>query len=737
MLVKKEGVPDHYTYKDIEQAKEQCDRMDNCGGFVFGKGDGNYTLRYAQKPDPYSWGTNYTGYKKSTKINPDDPACTPETNSSCEIVYDKKIHRSYTKLLKRNDQQGVTPDNLYYYWNLDDAKAKCNSLENCGSIVEERIANNEYIYSLRDKDSDYDYIIGINSYTKVNNCDSNTNTVTPVDQATPTNTWPADYPFQPLVDQGVPQTLGSNSAPPPGYQRTSTAGDCKCRRSGFGLDSCGDTCCEFSPFTSEDPNGLYGVNHAIRSGRNWGRCFERIPPDSDSGSNTPKPVAEFTCKEVYGTNIPLYTRESCNQILNGQFRPSESGDTQYGECLDENNNSISWQNRNKCSSIISSESAKLKQDYVDGKYQLIADFHDNNHIGTPVQNAWSERIEGFTNNSIFTRYKDPNNAIYKKNLEDKNVTKEMQERLFNQSNIYNNELKDMYSQADTFSKTNAGNNPNKGTNVQLSSGTKGYVTERGIFKWYPNNVVINATQGKNGCGSGMSYTNLGVDGNYKLTGSIIESSPPMLVGTPMKPGQACGNSGTNVQITQKVNPSLVGDTYLGCYKNNPDFSEETDLGITTREACKTRALDLGKTLFALTNKKEDKGRCWTSSSESYKTKKEDGVIDQFLKDNQGQSFIASTDMFSGKINNTRDVGLGLLKDGTLAMGFVPQGSPIAGDVFGLTNNGTLGHYLINGAPPITNCNKYIGGSVNIPAGADSSLLWNNNQCQQLVSKIIN
>jgi hypothetical protein len=397
-------------------------------------------------------------------------------------------------------------------------------------------------------------------------------------------------------------------------------------------------------------------------------------------------------------------------------------------------------NTQSCLQKTSNFSMNANQSLIED-FDAVRDLHDRNHIGTPVQNAWSEGIEGFTNNSIFSRYKEPrykepDNAIYKKNLQDKNSTIEMQEKLFNQANQYNRELKDMYNQADAFSKTNPRNNPYKGKNVSLSSGAKGYVTERGIFKWYPNSTVIDSTQGKNGCGTGLDYIDLGIDGSFKNVGSIIQSSPPMLVGTPMKQGQACGYAGSNVQITQGVNPSLINDNYRGCYKTNTDFSEQSDLGTTTKQACKSRALDLGKTLFALTNYKEDKGTCWVGSAD-YSNKPQDGVVDKIVE-KEGNSILTGTNMFAGKINNTNQIGGGLLRDGTLAIGLVPGGASTAGDVFGLTNEqGGMGHFIIDGAPPIAGCNKYIGGSVNIPDGSDSTLTWNNNNCLKMVAPNVN
>ena len=463
---------------------------------------------------------------------------------------------------------------------------------------------------------------------------------------------------------------------------------------------------------------------------------------STSGQNI-----KYNCMNSNGTSVPMYKKATCDSY-NGNL--SNVNDSGYGECLNKDGTSISWQNRILCSdkskvndnvinnqykTLLNNSGSSLDSDSSNsGPYNTIVDFHDRNHIGTPMQDAWSQGLEGFTNEkqSTFSGYRNPDNPIYQKNLQDKNFSLEKQEKLFSQANKYNTELNNLYNKANMFSETNLSNNPYKGRNVSLSSGAKGYVTERNVFKWYPNSDVVNNTQGKNGCGTGMDYTDLGVDGSFKNFGSIIQSSPSLLVGTPMKSGQACGNAGSNVQITQSVDPSLINDKYLGCYKRNGNFEEQFDLGQnTTKQACKTRAIDLGKSSFALTDKKGDSGTCWVSGTD-YNTKNPDGTIDKLAEK------IGSTNMFNGVVNSSEQIGGGLLKDGTLAIGLVPGGAPSAGEVFGLSkDNNVMGHYLINKSPAIANCNKYIGGSVNMPENLESSLTWNNNDCKEMISVRVN
>merc|ERR550537_1231593 len=50
---------------------------------------------------------------------------------------------------------------------------------------------------------------------------------------------------------------GSNQAAPPGYKAKAGSGPCRCRGSGWNLDSCGKLCCKGSPYTDPDPSGKY------------------------------------------------------------------------------------------------------------------------------------------------------------------------------------------------------------------------------------------------------------------------------------------------------------------------------------------------------------------------------------------------------------------------------------------------------------------------------------------------
>jgi len=116
------------------------------------------------------------------------------------------------------------------------------------------------------------------------------------------------------------------------------------------------------------------------------------------------------------------------------------------------------------------------------------------------------------------------------------------------------------------------NNPYLNKNVCLSGGACGYVTNQGVFKWYPadNNYTYNNTAGKNGCPS-TPYQQISGDGDVNAVGSTISSNPPLIVGTPMSAGQSCGNEGVNVFVNSVVkNPQ---SSYVGCYNNLPPSTQ--------------------------------------------------------------------------------------------------------------------------------------------------------------------
>ena len=120
-------------------------------------------------------------------------------------------------------------------------------------------------------------------------------------------------------------------------------------------------------------------------------------------------------------------------------------------------------------------------------------------------------------------------------------------------------------------------NPYHGTNVTLgdvpnqlkASGFGGYVTNKGLFKPYSSESDYDLTAGKNGCPAGAQYTSI-FDAGNKFTASLEQ-------GTPIVPGQSCGNEGNNVYVSD-VLPNNLKTTYKGCFKDDPNSPSMSFIG---------------------------------------------------------------------------------------------------------------------------------------------------------------
>ena len=173
------------------------------------------------------------------------------------------------------------------------------------------------------------------------------------------------------------------------------------------------------------------------------------------------------------------------------------------------------------------------------------------------------------------------------------------------------------TKADVFISATTEDNIYAGKNVLLSDGYLGYVTPKGVFKWYNSWDTINATAGKNGCPilrSGVTSDYVTLDAKYDAFGAGISKNPRIIVGDPMVPGQSCGNENTNVYVSGSVAPNA---TYSGCFKDSSTrtMTMQTDGYVFDYESCKQRAVDTGSQYFAIQDYKTDSklGTCFVSN----------------------------------------------------------------------------------------------------------------------------
>lgn len=167
----------------------------------------------------------------------------------------------------------------------------------------------------------------------------------------------------------------------------------------------------------------------------------------------------------------------------------------------------------------------------------------------------------------------------------------------------------LFDKADRFVKTTS-RNKYSGKNIRLRDGKIGYVTQRGFFKEYPTKEIMNSTAGKNGCPSSSYITNINAISN----GETIPSDPELIVGTPMVSKQPCGNEGSNIEVTSMQ--SDAEPSWNGCYSTVQDSGLEyqSDLrNSATLRSCKTRAQDLGYSVFSLSNGNEGTSKCYVGN----------------------------------------------------------------------------------------------------------------------------
>ena len=175
-----------------------------------------------------------------------------------------------------------------------------------------------------------------------------------------------------------------------------------------------------------------------------------------------------------------------------------------------------------------------------------------------------------------------------------------------------------------FVKTTSNKNRYSGKNIRLGDGKIGYVTRRGFFKEYPSEEIMKATAGKNGCPPSNDILNT----SFISNGKIIPTNPELIVGTPMRMNQPCGNAGNNIQVTKVSDTS---ESWNGCYAtvDGSGLEYQNDMGNSASlKSCKLRAQDLGYTLFSLSNGGDGTSKCFignnleTATSGGISTKRE-------------------------------------------------------------------------------------------------------------------
>jgi hypothetical protein len=169
-------------------------------------------------------------------------------------------------------------------------------------------------------------------------------------------------------------------------------------------------------------------------------------------------------------------------------------------------------------------------------------------------------------------------------------------------------------------RTDKNQNKFLNNNIQLTDGSKGYVNNSGVVKWYGTEDVFNNTAGKNGCPSNnnMMSVNFAQNAEYQNPGASIPVDPALKVGSYMLNGQGCGNEGKNVYVSKMINSNK--STNIGCY-NNTDGNAMIRYFTTNEAACKTFAINQGYKYYGLGDydSNTNNGTCYFSNDKTSAT----------------------------------------------------------------------------------------------------------------------
>ena len=238
--------------------------------------------------------------------------------------------------------------------------------------------------------------------------------------------------------------------------------------------------------------------------------------------------------------------------------------------------------------------------------------------------------EGFDSLTNDTKYLDAGQVVLKKkdgvggpvvkkNLEDFEELKQMKMKYFRDLNTYNGIYDNLMRDTKLYLETVSNENNNRFKDGVFSNGQYGYITNRGVYKWYPNPDTVNNTGGKNNCPSAWSGSgnNLGDNISSVNEGGFIDipSNKPLRKGSQMVSGQSCGYEGQNIYITESSDTTPA--EYMGCY-NPSGMAQQGDMGTNRSvDECALRAQDRGTNFFALSNVNgNNKGICYIGGSES-------------------------------------------------------------------------------------------------------------------------
>ena len=101
-------------------------------------------------------------------------------------------------------------------------------------------------------------------------------------------------------------------------------------------------------------------------------------------------------------------------------------------------------------------------------------------------------------------------------------------------------------------------NPYLNKIIKFNTGEYAYVTNQGVVKYMSSQDLLST---KNYMDVNMPWLS-----SYSTPGTIVETTPNLIIGTPLQKNQSVGNDGNNIFVDRLINNSNA--TYSGCYSDN-------------------------------------------------------------------------------------------------------------------------------------------------------------------------
>ena len=201
------------------------------------------------------------------------------------------------------------------------------------------------------------------------------------------------------------------------------------------------------------------------------------------------------------------------------------------------------------------------------KYYIILMITQGEAFMKYIEKTKNKYDEGFRQRKIETPVYNNSQRVYENTgISNAQSNSELLQSQNNYLTNYSNVFTKLTAKAEDYVNRISSSNPYLNKFIRFKNGTIVYVTNLGVAKPITSSETYQSLLGKNGCPVDVIDVPMDWSISY-IEGSIIPLNPTLLVGTPMTPGESCGNEGKNVYVSSIVSTN-ASSSYLGCYKDS-------------------------------------------------------------------------------------------------------------------------------------------------------------------------